>query len=110
MRSALTATFGFYRFENIPVGETYIISVSRKAREFVLQAIFVTWENYEITLSAHCKFKSKKMRDRIFSTRLSSFSIAAICLYSFKSFFNSFALEGFAKIESLIGLLNSIVS
>ena len=33
-RSAFSANFGYYRFENVPVGETYIISVAAKKYTF----------------------------------------------------------------------------
>jgi hypothetical protein len=33
-RRALTNSFGYYRFENLPVGQTYILSVSGKRYQF----------------------------------------------------------------------------
>lgn len=34
MQSALTSAFGYYRFEDVPVGETYMFSVSAKRYSF----------------------------------------------------------------------------
>lgn len=34
VRYAMTNSFGFYRFENVPAGETYILSASRKGYSF----------------------------------------------------------------------------
>jgi hypothetical protein len=42
IRTARTSSFGYYRFEAVEVGETYIFTVSSKRYTFVPQVIFVT--------------------------------------------------------------------
>lgn len=41
-RSALTSSFGFYRFDDVPVGATYVISISAKRYSFSPRSIVVT--------------------------------------------------------------------
>lgn len=41
-RTARSTTFGFYRFENIPVGETYILTVQTKRFVFLPDTRIVT--------------------------------------------------------------------
>ncbi|MCY7345948.1 MAG: carboxypeptidase-like regulatory domain-containing protein [Pyrinomonadaceae bacterium] len=43
-RTALTNPFGYFRFENVPVGETYIVSVRDKRYEFAPQVVSLTEE------------------------------------------------------------------
>ena len=42
IRTVQTSTFGFYRFDNIPVGETYIVSVAAKKYTFSQPTIVQT--------------------------------------------------------------------
>jgi alpha-tubulin suppressor-like RCC1 family protein len=41
-RQAITSSFGYYRFDNVTVGETYFISVRSKRYFFETQTLFVT--------------------------------------------------------------------
>ena len=41
-RSAVTSSFGFYRFDDVPVGATYVISISAKRYPFSPQSVLVT--------------------------------------------------------------------
>lgn len=41
-RFAYTNQFGFYRFAEIPVGETYVFEVSHKRFQFIPRAVFLT--------------------------------------------------------------------
>jgi hypothetical protein len=43
-RTALASSLGYYRFEDIPVGETYVFSVSSKRFTFAPRVVFVTEE------------------------------------------------------------------
>lgn len=44
IRSTRTSTFGFYRFEDVAVGETYIFQTVSKRFQFVPQVVTVTEE------------------------------------------------------------------
>ena len=50
-RTALSSPFGYYEFKNVPVGETYTISVFSKRFTFTPQNVFVNSEltNFDIT-------------------------------------------------------------
>jgi Tol biopolymer transport system component len=50
--TALTSPFGYYRFDEIPVGETYFISVSHKRYQFNPQAITVLVEIQNVDFTA----------------------------------------------------------
>ncbi len=41
-RSTVTSSFGYYRFDNVPVGATYVISISAKRYAFSPQTVLVT--------------------------------------------------------------------
>ena len=41
-RTALTASFGYYRFEDVPVGETYVVSVAAKRFTFSQPVVVCT--------------------------------------------------------------------
>lgn len=53
-RSAMTNPFGFYRFDAVEVGETYIISVAHKSYQFAnpTQAVFVLGNLSDIDFTA----------------------------------------------------------
>ena len=42
VRTAITNPFGFYRFEDVSVGETYVFSVAHKRYAFAPQVVFIT--------------------------------------------------------------------
>ena len=44
-RMAISNPFGFYRFEEVPAGETYVFSVIHKRYQFAPQVVFLTEEN-----------------------------------------------------------------
>ena len=50
MRYALTNPFGFYRFADVPVGETYVFNVSHKRYRFASssQVLFIGEERSDI--------------------------------------------------------------
>jgi len=51
-RTALTNPFGFYRFDEIPVGATYVLSVSHKRYQFSPQILTVTEDVAELNFIA----------------------------------------------------------
>ncbi len=51
-RSVLTSSFGFYRFEDVEVGQTYILSVRHKSYVFAPQIISVNEEISDLVLTA----------------------------------------------------------
>lgn len=51
-RSVKTATFGFYRFDNVRAGETYIVSVNHKRYLFTPQVISVVEDLTELNFTA----------------------------------------------------------
>ncbi len=50
VRSARTSTFGYFRFEDVPVGETYVIGVSSKQYRFTPRIIAVSDEISDLIL------------------------------------------------------------
>lgn len=52
VRETRTSSFGFYNFAEVAVGETYVLTVSRKRYEFTSQIVFVAEENNEINFIA----------------------------------------------------------
>ncbi|MBA2737923.1 MAG: carboxypeptidase regulatory-like domain-containing protein, partial [Pyrinomonadaceae bacterium] len=52
VRTARTNPFGYYRFNEVAVGETYIISAKHKNYEFDSQALAVNGSLSEVNLSA----------------------------------------------------------
>lgn len=51
-RAAVSTSFGYYRFEEVRVGEVYLLSVSAKRYQFVPQAVNVMEELNELNLPA----------------------------------------------------------
>ncbi|MCA1622624.1 MAG: carboxypeptidase-like regulatory domain-containing protein [Acidobacteria bacterium] len=51
-RSVITNPFGYFRFEEVPVGETYIFTVSSKRYRFTPQVISVNDEISELIFTA----------------------------------------------------------
>jgi CSLREA domain-containing protein len=51
-RTAISTSFGYYRFDEVRVGEVYILSVSAKRYQFNAQAVNVMEEMNELNLSA----------------------------------------------------------
>ena len=51
-RTALTNSFGFYRFEDVAVGETYVLNVISKRHLFTAQVISVIEETNELNFVA----------------------------------------------------------
>jgi hypothetical protein len=49
---ALTNAFGYYQFERIPAGQSYIISVTAKRYQFAPQLVSVTDEVNDLIFSA----------------------------------------------------------
>ena len=52
IRTALTNPFGYYRFEAVAVGETYVLSVVSKQYQFAPQVVFVMDEASELNFFA----------------------------------------------------------
>jgi hypothetical protein len=52
VRSALTSIFGYYRFETVAAGETYVITVQHKRYVFSAQVINVTENINELIITA----------------------------------------------------------
>lgn len=50
--TAITSSFGYYRFEGVEVGQTYVLSVSSKRYSFTSQLITVTGEMTDLILIA----------------------------------------------------------
>jgi hypothetical protein len=52
--TTLTSPFGYYRFDNIPVGDTYVINAARKGYQFAQpqQVVFVEGETDEVNFIA----------------------------------------------------------
>jgi photosystem II stability/assembly factor-like uncharacterized protein len=57
-RNALTSAFGYYRFDDVQVGQNHILQVSSKRYQFQPQVIFVTedMENVNFTASGSSRF------------------------------------------------------
>jgi len=51
-RTALTNSFGYYKFDDIEVGRNYIIQVNSKRYSFDPQVIFVTEEMDNVNFTA----------------------------------------------------------
>lgn len=51
-RRALTSSFGYFNFEDIPAGATYIISVTSKRHQFAPQAVTVTDNIADLNITA----------------------------------------------------------
>jgi hypothetical protein len=53
-RTALTNGFGYYRFDNVPAGATYVFSVWHRRYEFIepTQVLFVIEEQKDINFTA----------------------------------------------------------
>lgn len=51
-RTAMTTTFGYYRFYDVEAGETYVVSVSSKKYKFAPQVISVTEDLTELNFVA----------------------------------------------------------
>jgi hypothetical protein len=51
-RMAISSSFGYYRFEDVAVGETYVLSVSSKRYQFNPQAVIILEEMTELNFSA----------------------------------------------------------
>ena len=51
-RTALTTSFGYYRFDDVAAGQTYIISVASKRFQFAPQVITVSEEIENLNFSA----------------------------------------------------------
>jgi hypothetical protein len=47
-RYAITSPFGYYRFEGVPVGETYIFAVESKLYSFAPQAVYIGEERNDL--------------------------------------------------------------
>jgi hypothetical protein len=54
-RTTLTSSFGYFRFKDVQVGETYILNVVSKRHSFQPQVITVTEEMLELNISAETK-------------------------------------------------------
>ncbi len=52
MRSVLTGSFGYYRFENVPVGNTYIFEVKCKKYLFAPQVVTVSEDITDLNFRA----------------------------------------------------------
>lgn len=52
VRSAITNPFGYYHFDEIPFGETYVLSVRHKRYQFSPRVFFVTEEITDFNLTA----------------------------------------------------------
>lgn len=52
LRSALTSAFGYYRFDDVQVGQNHILQVSSKRYQFQPQVIFVTEDMENINFTA----------------------------------------------------------
>jgi hypothetical protein len=52
VRTARTNTFGYYRFDEVAVGETYTVSVQAKGGTFTPQVVYVTEELREPNFTA----------------------------------------------------------
>lgn len=51
-RSATTNSFGYFRFDNVAAGETYVFTISRKGYGFAPQVINVTEDLTELIFTA----------------------------------------------------------
>ncbi len=51
-QTATSSSFGYYRFGDVSVGETYVISVVSKRYQFAPQVVFVTEENNSVNFTA----------------------------------------------------------
>ncbi len=51
-RTALANQFGYYRFDDVEAGQTYIVSVTAKRLQFVPRAVFVTDELNDLDFAA----------------------------------------------------------
>ncbi len=50
-RTAMTNVFGYYRFQKVPVGETYIFSVKAKRYESAPQVVYLTEERGDLNFN-----------------------------------------------------------
>jgi len=56
LRSALTNSFGYYRFDDVQVGQNHILQVSSKRYQFQPQVIFVTEDMENVNFTASGSF------------------------------------------------------
>jgi hypothetical protein len=57
IRTAMTTTFGYYRFENVPASETVVIGVSSKRYSFIPQVVSVMEDLTELNFTAESRGK-----------------------------------------------------
>jgi hypothetical protein len=41
-RTAMTSSFGYYRFEGVPVGDSFVMTVNSRSYRFVPRVVLVT--------------------------------------------------------------------
>ncbi|HMS44110.1 MAG TPA: carboxypeptidase regulatory-like domain-containing protein, partial [Pyrinomonadaceae bacterium] len=51
-RTVRTSAFGYYRFDDVEVGETYVVSVNHKRYLFASQVVSVTEDLTELNFTA----------------------------------------------------------
>ncbi|CAN5247771.1 hypothetical protein BH10ACI1_BH10ACI1_11670 [soil metagenome] len=56
VREARTSSFGYYRFADVAVGETYVLTATRKGYEFITQIVSVNEEFSDINFVAVNQF------------------------------------------------------
>ena len=52
IRTARSSSFGYYRFDEVAVGENYVISISSKRYQFAPQVVFIDEERADLDFSA----------------------------------------------------------
>ncbi len=52
-RTTLTNPFGFYRFANVPIGETYVFNITSKRYQFSPQSYTITEQTTEVNFTAN---------------------------------------------------------
>ena len=60
-RTALTSPFGYYRFDNVQAGETYIIGVSSKSYQFTTRIVTVSVELTDVDFVAEPGLSGKEI-------------------------------------------------
>ncbi|MET0752259.1 MAG: M36 family metallopeptidase [Pyrinomonadaceae bacterium] len=59
-RLAVTNPFGYYRFDSVPVGETYVLEVSSKGRTFPPRTVNVTEDMSDVDFTAESAWQMRK--------------------------------------------------
>jgi CSLREA domain-containing protein len=64
LRQARTNPFGYYRFDNVSAGETYIFTINHKRFEFAPQIVFVTEDRSDFDFTPSSKSPSESGFER----------------------------------------------